>query len=643
MAGDGNGRASLLAAIVESSSDAIISADLDGVITSWNAGAVAAFGYTAAEIVGRSASVLLPSGRPGELARLLDQIRAGQRVGRFETQRVRKDGSVIDVAMSVAPLRDTGGAVTGAAAVIRDITEARAAQQAQSLLAAIVDSSADGIIGKTLDGVITSWNAGAADMYGYAAQEMIGHNVSELMPPDRAGELVPILERVRRGQRVGNFETRQVRKDGVVIDVSVSVSPVLDADGAVTGAATVTRDITEQTRAVAEREASEARLHVAERLETVGQLAGGIAHDFNNLLAAIIGYAGLAAGEASDPALRADMEQILSTAQRASALTKELLVFSRRQPGRSEEIDLNAVIAGMRNMLGVSVGEHIEMRVDPAAALPAVRTDRGRMEQVLLNLAVNARDAMPEGGSLTIATSAVDLPVGDPRLRSGIDPGRFVELAVSDTGTGMSADVAAHVFEPFFTTKPAGQGTGLGLSTVYGIVTGDGGCIGVDSAEGAGTTFRVYLPAAGAPAGPAGRVAAAPGRRVPGTAGNGETVLVVDDERAVLEVTSRILRRNGYATLEANTWEEALSLASSQQLELLLTDSVMPGMSGQVLADRIRAVRPGVRALHMSGYSGGSVSPQLGSDDTAAFLQKPFTADTLLAKVREVLDSPPGD
>jgi PAS domain S-box-containing protein len=513
----------------------------------------------------------------------------------------------------------------------------------ESLLAAIVESSQDAIISKTLDGVITSWNAGAVDTYGYTAQEMIGHSITELMPPDRVNELTPILARVRRGQQVDHFQTRRLRKDGTAIDVSVSVSPIRDAAGAVVGAASVARDVTEQVRAEAERQAARARLNAAERLETMGQLAGGIAHDFNNLLAAIIGYAGLATQEAGDPAMRGDVEQILVTAQRAAALTQGMLVFSRREPGQPEKLDLNAVITGLQEMLAVSTGEHIELRLDTAPDLPAVRTDRGRMEQVLLNLAVNARDAMPEGGSLRIATAVVDLAVGDPRLRTGVDPGRFVELAVTDTGAGMSAEVAARIFEPFFTTKPLGHGTGLGLSTVYGIVTGAGGCIDVDSAIGTGTTFRIYLPAAGASAGPPEDAAAGPGTGVTGPAGRGETILVVDDERAVLDVTARILRRSGYATLEANTWEEALSLGSAREIALMLTDSVMPGMSGAVLADRVRQFRPGLRVVHMSGYAGGSLSPRLDSDGEGAYLPKPFTPEMLLAKVRSALDSPPAD
>lgn len=330
---------SRLAAIVESAPDAIISGTLDGVITAWNSGAAQMYGYTAEEMIGRKAERLVPPDRAGEMASLLEAVRGGEPVKYFETRRARKDGAVIDVSVSVSPIHDPSGALVGVATVARDVTERNraieAARELGSRLAAIVESSSDAIIGMTLDGVITTWNAGAADMFGYAPQEMIGHNLSELMPADRADELAPILERVRQGQRVTDFETRRVRKDGAVIEVSVSVSPVRGEDGTVTGAATVTRDITERARAEAERQASEARLHTAERLETVGQLAGGIAHDFNNLLAAIIGYAGLVAEETGNPAARADVEEILATAQRAAALTKELLVFSLARAGRA--------------------------------------------------------------------------------------------------------------------------------------------------------------------------------------------------------------------------------------------------------------------------------------------------------------------
>jgi two-component system cell cycle sensor histidine kinase/response regulator CckA len=501
--------------------------------------------------------------------------------------------------------------------------------------AAIVESSADAIIGWTLDGVVTSWNAGAEQMYGYAASEMVGRNVSALLPSDRVSEFGPILDRLRRGERVSFYETSVLRKDGSVIDASFSVSPIRDAGGAVAGVSSVARDMTELNRAEAERRALEKQLQEVERLETLGRLAGGIAHDFNNLLAVIISYAGFVAEDAAEPAVRADAEQIQAAAHRAEALTKQLLIFSQREVTQPETLDLNAAVADIRSLLSTSLGEEVELRISPAASLDPIVADRGQIGQVLLNLAVNARDAMPEGGTLTIGTGPADLDAGYARMHPDISPGHYVELTVSDTGTGMSAEVAARVFEPFFTTKPLGQGTGLGLSTVHGIVTQAGGSVSVEPGEGAGTTFRIYFPAVSADALEA-RTAGKP------VGGDRETtILVVDDEPAVLAVTARILRKLGYATLEAGTHEKALSLARSQDFQLLLTDSVMPGMSGTTLADRIAEFKPGVPVLHMSGYDAGTLSPERIREGELAFLQKPFTAQALLDKVHAVLGPTP--
>jgi two-component system cell cycle sensor histidine kinase/response regulator CckA len=510
-----------------------------------------------------------------------------------------------------------------------------------SLLAAIVESSADAIIGKELDGTITTWNAGAAHMYGYTAGEIVGRNVSVLIPPDRAGELMPILDRLRRGERVEHFETKRLCKDGRVLDVSVSISPIRGGGGAVVGASTVTRDMTERNLAEAERHAIAQERHHTERLRTLGQLAGGIAHDFNNLLFAILSYAGFVAEESADrPAVRADAEQIQAAAQRAEQLTRQLLVFSRRDSAKTEVLDLNVVIAGLRSLLSTSIRSasieaDIELRVGPVAHLATIAGDRGQVEQVLLNLAVNARDAMPQGGTLTIGTRVTELDEGYARLHPGVSPGPYVELAVTDTGTGMSAEVRARIFEPFFTTKPAADGTGLGLSAVYGIVTEAGGSISVDSEEGTGTTFRLFFPPIGAPS------MAAQARAAPAALGRGATILVVDDERPVLEITSRILRQDGYAILEAGSYDDAVSLASSQEFQLLLTDRVLPRGSGPALADRVEELRPGVLVLHMSGYAAGMLDSQLISDGELAFIQKPFTSQELLEKVHAMLGSPP--
>jgi len=365
---------------------------------------------------------------------------------------------------------------------------------ARSMLAAIVDSSPDAIIGKTLDGVITSWNAGAERMYGYAAGEIIGRNIAVLIPPDRADELPSILAMLRQGSQIEHFDTNRVRKDGTVISVSLAISPIQDLDGAVIGAASVARDMTERNRAESDRRAAEAQFHQAQRMETIGQLAGGVAHDFNNLLGAIMAYAGfLADGTADNPGLHSDAEEIRAMVQRAAVLVQELLTFSRRKPGVPSPVDLNTVIVDARSLLSVAI-ERMNLTLIPSPGLPPILADRTQVEQVLLNLAVNARDAMPQGGTLTIATRPAELSEEDALANPDLIPGRYAELTVSDTGTGMSPEVMARIFEPFFTTKPTGKGTGLGLSTVYGIVRQAGGAIMVESEESRGTTFRLYFP-----------------------------------------------------------------------------------------------------------------------------------------------------
>jgi len=511
-------------------------------------------------------------------------------------------------------------------------SQAADAKELRGHLDAIVESSHDAIIGITLDGVITSWNPGAARMLGYTAGEMTGYSVAGLFPPEHAFELAPIVGRLRHGERIDHYPGRRARKDGVVIDVSFSAAPVKNADGAVTGAVTVTRDMTGRNRAEATLAALTARLRQGERMETVGRLTGELAHDFNNLLGAIVGYAGLVLEATTDrPAVRADLEQIQAAAERASQLTRELLIFSQRQAGRQAAVDLNDVIDGVRELTAASIGSRVKQRFELAAVpLPTV-ADRAELEQVLLNLAVNARDATPAGGAVTIRTGRADFGAGDPDSPSDPRPGRYVELAVSDTGVGMAADVAARIFEPLFTTKPVGRGEGLGLATVHELITQTGGAVKVDSAPGAGTTIHVYLPAADVPA----------PRQAPSGSGRPTTILVVDDEPAILRSTVRILRNNGYYTLEAETGEEALSLVSCHDFQLLLTDSVMPRISGAELSELVRKLKPGVPALHMSGYSAERLRDGQTARPEFALLQKPFTAETLLKAVRTALGSAP--
>jgi two-component system, cell cycle sensor histidine kinase and response regulator CckA len=500
--------------------------------------------------------------------------------------------------------------------------------QRSSLLTAIVESSVDAIASITMDGIVTSWNSGAEAIYGYTAEEMTGRHVSVLYPPDRTEELEPILAQIRRGRQVHHFESQRVRKDGTVIDVSLSVSPIRGEGGVIVGSAAVTRDVTERNWAEAEQRAAEAGRQESARIETAVRLAGGVAAEFNNLLSSIMGYAASAAeATAGNPLVRADVAQIQAAAGRAALLARELLLFSRRELARPERVDLNAVLAGMRDVLQASIGADIELRLITAPYLPTVLADRGQIEQVLVNLALNARDAMPEGGILTFTTGAADLSEAPGAVWSGTRPGLCAKLTVSDTGRGMDAETMSRAFEPCFTTRPPGQGTGLGLSAVYGIVTKAGGGIAIDSEEGLGSTVHIYLPAAYVPA-----QGSAP-MRSPGTA---PTVLVVDDQPAVLEVVSRILRHNGYHTLEAGSYEEALSLLSTHDPDLLLTDSVLAEVPEQTLADRVREIKPGMRILRMSGAHVTAPGPGGGQ-----VINKPFTAKNLVEKVRAILDVPP--
>ena len=332
----------------------------------------------------------------------------------------------------------------------------------RSLLAAIVESSVDAIISKTLDGVITTWNTGAENIYGYPADEIIGHDISEIFPPERSDELPTILALLRRGKVIGSFETKRRRKDGTIIDVSVAISPIRDAAGVVVGAASVARDVSERNRANTARLATEKQLQQAQRMETVGQLAGGIAHDFNNLLSTMMGFTSFVAeATTQQPELHADVEQIQEAVQRAAELVKQLLLFSRQTPARPAEVDITAIIKDADDLLAASVRE-VDLRFQLGESLPLILADRAQLEQVVFNLAVNARDAMPHGGTLTISTAETELTDEDVLRQQDLRPGHYVELTVSDTGTGHGAEVAARIFEPFFTTKPTGKGTGLG-------------------------------------------------------------------------------------------------------------------------------------------------------------------------------------
>ncbi len=384
------------------------------------------------------------------------------------------------------------------------------------------------------------------------------------------------------------------------------------------------------------------QLRQAQKMEAVGRLAGGIAHDFNNLLTAITGYGDLLmASLAPDDPRRADVEQIRKATDRAATLTKQLLAFGRRQVLQPRVLDLNAVVADMEKMLRRLIGEDIELVTVPGPGLWRVKADPGQLEQVLMNLAVNARDAMPHGGRLIIETANVELDEAYARRHVAVRPGPYVLLAVSDTGCGMDAETLGHVFEPFFTTKEPGKGTGLGLATVYGIVKQSGGNIWVYSEPGRGTTFKIYLPRVDAPLEAAGAAAAA--ASAAGPAGGRETLLLVEDDDGVRVLAREVLRRKGYRVLEARDGREALRRSETHDgpIALVVTDLVMPGLGGREVFARLAVRRPDLRVLYTSGYTDAAIFRQSVFEPGTAFISKPFTPDALARRVREVLDAPP--
>jgi len=508
------------------------------------------------------------------------------------------------------------------------------AENHRATLAVVVEFSDDAIIGGAIDGTVNAWNGGAERLFGYTADEMIGANLSVLTDAAGAGEQAGVLARMARGERGVYYETRRTHKDGSSLEVSVSVSPIRDRSGTVVGISAVARDISAAKEAAERQRAVEERTHQAQRMESLGKLAGGVAHDFNNILAIIANYTEFAAEQsAGDPGVQSDLGHVRTATQRAIGLTHQLLTFTRGDTIQPQNVDLNASIAEVQAMLDRTIGEHIELITVPADSPLTVHADAGQIQQVLLNLAINARDAMPDGGTLVIEANPAVLDGHEVNMQPSLAAGGYARLLVSDTGEGMPPEVADRIFEPFFTTKPRGQGTGLGLSTVYGIVTEAGGSINVFSEPGVGTTFRVYLPIAvvdGAPAHTPQAYAEPPD-------GAGRTVLVVEDEPALARVVARILSGGGYHVLSATGGPEALAMHAEHDCDLLLTDVIMPEMSGRRLADLLHQRRRDLPVLYMSGYSNGLLGTTNVLDQDIAFIEKPFTRHELLQKVGEVL------
>jgi two-component system cell cycle sensor histidine kinase/response regulator CckA len=741
------------AAIVDSSEDAILGKDLDGTITSWNAAAQRLYGYSADEAVGQRVHMLMPD--PSEADRILARLAEGRRTQPYETRRRRRDGALIDVSVSVSPVLDASGSVIGAATIARDITDRKRAeadlhlseQRYRTLVSQLPDAavyvydrdlrivhaegpllnqlgkSPETVVGMTiwelvsepraeifaehfraldgrgsafeweaggggifdvdlvplydgdgeiagamalardvsdrrrierglhfqaelldrldvaviatdLEGRVTHWNRAAEQIWERSRSEALGRSIAELNPEYDLPDPGSLLERLAAGEtQQSDFEL--TRSDGGKQSLLVTSSAVRDASGGVVGFVGVWVDVTSSRKAEVEKRALETRLHRSQRLDGIGRLAGGIAHDFNNLLAVILNYAELVMDElpGDDGQVSAYVGEIAEAAERAAALTRQLLVFGRREVVQPRALDVNAVLADMGKLIRRTIGEDLELRIVPADELSPVRADHSQIEQVLLNLALNARDAMPAGGALTIATADVVLDDAYAAQHAGVTPGRHVRITVADTGTGMSPEVREQALEPFFTTKPAGAGSGLGLAIVYGIVTEAGGHVELYSEDGRGTVVRILLPAD--PSAVADPVAEA-GTRTPPA--RGETVLVVEDEPSLMALVARLLKDAGYRVMEAGTPDQAIELVATGEPDLLLTDVIMPGMSGGELAARLCADHPALRVLYMSGYTDDIVMRHGVQQGQIAFVEKPFNRSTLLQSVRDALD-----
>jgi PAS domain S-box-containing protein len=501
----------------------------------------------------------------------------------------------------------------------------------------VTESARDAIVSTDDRGAIAFWNRSAQVIFGYEEAEITGKPLTHLIAPDDRQRYLDEFAASRSDRSVGAgriIEMIGVRQDGGTFPMEWSAWQ----PGAQAHVTAVIRDITERRQAQEALKQRDQRLQQAQKMEAIGRLAGGVAHDFNNLLTAIIGFGELVRDnlKETDPN-RADIVEVLGAADRAASLTRQLLAFSRRQVVTPQVVALDQIVAGTERMLRRLIGEDITLSSRTVPKLGRVRADPGQIEQVLVNLSVNARDAMPDGGELRIELFNADMDARAAAALPGFEPGRYVCLGVTDDGSGIEPALLAHIFEPFFTTKPEGQGTGLGLATVYGIAKQNGGYVEVDSRVGRGTTFRVYFPridtgdvVAGAEAG-ANSIEAAL-----------ETVLLVEDDDRVRGLLGNVLRKRGYTVLEASRGDQALALASEHTapIHLLLSDVVMPGMSGRVVAARVTALRPDVRVLMMSGYSDDAVLRSGIEAAKTPFIQKPFSMDALAVKIRETLSGP---
>jgi PAS domain S-box-containing protein len=622
----------MLARAVDNSTELIAMTDSELRITFANCALLHALRYSEEkEILGKSIAVIMsPNNAPELFSEIATRSMEGG-VWRGECLHIRADGTDYPILLSTSVIKDQAGRVMGTLGISQDITERKETEDKLRRLADIVESSDDAIISKSLDGTIQTWNGGAERMYEYSAVEAIGKPISIIFPDEQRDEIPMILNKVNGGEILRNFETIRARKDGKQIRIALTVSPIKDASGRIVGASAIGRDITQSKQ-------MEEMFRQAQKMEAVGRLAGGVAHDFNNLLTVIIGYSEMLLERADiDGQVRKKCEEIKRAGDRAASLTRQLLAYSRQQVLEPRVLNINTCVTEMEKMLRRLIGEDVELRTSLDATLGSVKADPGQIEQVIMNLAVNARDAMPEGGKLFVETSNAELDEEYAIHHPPSIVGRYVILAVTDTGVGMSQETKAHIFEPFFTTKELGKGTGLGLSTVYGVVKQSGGYVWVYSELGRGSVFKIYLPRVDS-----SEVQIRPAKSVPESIARitgTETILLVEDEQSVRALTRNLLEQGGYTVLEADNGAHAVEIAKRHgHIHLLLTDVVMPGMNGPAVVDKILPIHSETKVLYVSGYSSSFDTPTGLVPAGADLLQKPFSRAALLRKVRNLLD-----
>ena len=744
-----------MAAIVESSQDAIISKDLSGRILSWNQGAETMYGYTPAEAIGQNISLLAPPESPDEIPMLLKKLARAQKIKNFETVRIAKNGKRLKVLLTISPVGDAEGNVCGASVLARDITTEKLAQEA---LRRATETSVYGspvpIVAADVQGRVTTWNPAAAATFGWSEGEVMGQPVPYI-PAEEAEAAGALHRRLLAGEILTGIEVRRQRKDGSCLTISMSASPLWDEKHLVKGIIGFLTDITDHknveeawrraeekyrsifenavegmyqatpdgkylsanpalarmfgfdspqeliaarddishqeythpelragliqslekhgvvhnfeyeaqrrdgkkswlsasARAVrdgdgrllylegsvqdiSERRELEHQLRQMQKIEAIGRLAGGVAHDFNNILMAISSYTELLNRKTSEEAPRRYLSEIAKAVNRGSMLTQGLLTFSRKQVSSPKVISLNTLIAQQLEMLRRLIPENVELQFNSRTDGGSVKADPSQVEQVVMNLVINARDAMPNGGRVVVTTEPAMLAPSEQGRDGNGESQKYVLLTVSDNGCGMDAETQSHIFEPFFTTKEPGKGTGLGLATVFGIVKQSMGHIAVESEAGRGTTFKIYFPQAEKRPEPV--QAEQQAESVQGS----ETILLVEDEQQVRESTAMYLTENGYSVLQAASGPEALGMVDQHRgpIDLLVTDLVMPEMSGRELSEKLAAIHPETKIVFMSGYTRNVLANPQSLDPQWVLLQKPFPLETLGQCIRRTLN-----